>query len=75
MGGVVEVIAISVGGGGVANTLVRYFFTWLGKHGDRHSARLILKDENGRQASLDVNGIRDSEALMLKVFEFFSDDE
>lgn len=75
MGGVVEVIAISVGGGGVANTLVRYFFTWLGKHGDQHRAHLTLKDENGRQASLDVNGVRDPEALALKVFEFFADGE
>jgi len=75
MGGVVAEIAISVGGSGVASTLARYFFIWLGKHGDRHTARLTLKDENGRQASLDVNGIRDSEALMRKVFEFFADGE
>lgn len=75
MGGMIEVIAISVGGGGVANTLVRYLFTWLGKYGDRHSAHLTLKDDTGREVSLDVNGLHDSDALASKAFEFFSNGE
>jgi Effector Associated Constant Component 1 len=75
MGGMIEAITISVGAGGVANTLVRYLFTWLGKHGERHRARLTLKDETGREVSLDINGLHDSDALARKVLEFFPDGE
>ncbi|MDB6014692.1 MAG: hypothetical protein JWL65_6942 [Gammaproteobacteria bacterium] len=72
MGGLIGEIIIAVGGGGVANTLIRQLFTWLEKRGDRHAAHLTLKDGTGREASLDVSGLDNPDAIMHRVFEFFS---
>ena len=74
MGGMVEAIVIAVGSGGAATTLIRQFFIWLGKNGERYTAHLTLKDAKGREVNLDVNGVADSDAIARKAFEFFSFD-
>lgn len=72
MGGMVEAIVIAVGSGGAATTLIRQFFSWLGRSGERHTAHLTLKDSNGRELSLDINGLTDSDAIARQAFEFFA---
>jgi hypothetical protein len=72
MGGMIEAIVIAVGSGGAATTLIRQFFTWLGRRGEGYTAHLTLKDDKGREASLDVNGLKDSDAIIQKAFAFFS---
>jgi hypothetical protein len=74
MGGMVEAVIIAVGSGGAVTTLIRQFFTWLGRKGERHTAHLTLKDGNGREVTLDVNGLTDPEAIIRRAFEFFSSD-
>lgn len=73
--GIVETMVIAVGSGGVANTLIRCLFTWLRKRRDRYTARLVLKDGEGREINLDMNGLTDPDAIISKAFEFFSPDE
>jgi hypothetical protein len=72
MGGMVEAIVIAVGSHGAATTLIRQFFTWLRSSSERHTAHLTLKDGNGRELSLDINGLTDSDAITRQAFEFFS---
>lgn len=72
MGGVIEAVVIAVGSGGAATTLVLQFFTWLRIHSERHIAHLTLKDGTGREVSLDIDGLNDSEAIARKAFDFFS---
>jgi hypothetical protein len=74
MGGMIEAIIIAVGSGGAATTLIRQFFTWLRRSGDRHTVHLTLKDDTGREVHLDVNGLKDSDVIARKAFEFFSSD-
>jgi hypothetical protein len=68
----IEAVVIAVGGGGAANTLIRQFFVWLRTSREQHTVHLTLKDGNGREATLNVNGLKDSDAITRKVFEFFS---
>ena len=75
MGGMIEAIAIAVGGGGAVNTLIRYFFIWLGKHQDKHSAHLTLQDDTGRELSFNIDGLSDPNAIIQKAFDFFSQSE
>jgi Effector Associated Constant Component 1 len=72
MGGMTEAIVIAVGSGGAATTLIRQLFIWLGRRGERYTAHLTLKDGKGREVSLDINGLTDSDAITRKFFDFFS---
>jgi hypothetical protein len=74
MGGIIEAVIIAVGSGGAATTLIRQFFTWLRRKGERYTAHLTMKDGHGREVTLDVNGLTDPEAITQKAFEFFSSD-
>jgi hypothetical protein len=74
MGGIVDAVTVAISGGGAATVAVRSIFAWLRQHQRGHRVRLILQDENGRRADVELDGLRDSEPVIERVLAFFSDD-
>lgn len=75
MGAALDAVVIAVSGGGAATVFVKSLFAWLSQRQKNMSIRLRLIRPEGQEAELDLTGIRDSEAVVDKVLEFFKLDE
>jgi hypothetical protein len=53
---------------------VRSVFAWLRQRQLGHRVRLTLQDKSGRRADVELDGLGDSETVIKKVLDFFSDD-
>jgi Effector Associated Constant Component 1 len=74
MGGITDAVTIAISGGGVATVTVRSVFAWLRQRQRGHRVRLTLQDSSGRRADVELDGLHDSESVLEKVLDFFSDD-
>lgn len=74
MGGALDVLAVALSTGGTATVLVRSLFAWLGTRRRPSSVHLKLKRPDGHEAELEVDCIRDPDAVIDKLSQFFSDE-
>lgn len=72
MGGIADAVTVAISTGGLATVTVQSVFAWLRQRERGHSAKLTLQDDSGRQAHLVIDGVRDSEQVIEKVRDFFS---
>jgi hypothetical protein len=65
MGGVVDVLAVTLGTGGAGAVLAASLSTWLTQR--RADVTVIVKAPDGREVSVDVRRARDPEAVIREV--------
>ena len=75
MGGALDAVAIALSSGGAATVLVQSLFAWLSQRQKNMSVHLRLVRTDGQEAELDLTGIRDPDAVVDTVLEFFKHDE
>jgi hypothetical protein len=74
MGGIPTTLSIILSGSGTGAVAIRSYFTWLKA---RHSAvrtRIHLKDNDGRELSIELSGAAEPIAVLDEVEKFFRTD-
>lgn len=74
MGGIVDAISVGLNGTGAAVVLIRSLFGWLRRRQAGATLRLTLKNDQGRELDLEVDGVRDANAVITQVLDFYRDD-
>ncbi|GAA5160384.1 MULTISPECIES: effector-associated constant component EACC1 [Amycolatopsis] len=73
MGGALEVLTVGLGSGSALTVLIQSVFSWLERRRAGSTIKLKLKQPDGREADLEIDGAQQPDAIVERVFDFFGE--